>query len=126
MAVGSVWWVAELPVQITLDGCPVGSSTRLTELGGYHVALSTVLTDPRLPIELHSSYVGHQGTATCATHLTLAPGDANTRVVEHEHDQLPVTHARERCVLDHLGVLVELAAEHDRRLGVQLPDRVLA
>jgi hypothetical protein len=117
--------VAELAVAITLGDRPVTSSTRLTELGGYHLVLSTVLLDRALPIELHSSYLGHYRTVTVATHLTLAPGTADTQVVEHAHDQLPVTHARERCVLDHLQVLVELAAEHGHVLAVHLPDRAL-
>ena len=118
--------MSELQVAITLDGPPIPSRTRLTGLGGYHVALSTVLLDSATPLEVHSSYLGHRDTATCATHLTLSPGAAGTRHVEHDHDHLPVTHARERCLLDHLQVLVELAARQGHTLAVELPDSVLA
>jgi hypothetical protein len=114
-----------LTVAVRLDGQSVGSSTRLIELGGYHVAIGTVVLTAELPIEVHSSYLGHPGTLTRAVHLTIAPARVDTRVVEHNHDQLPVTHARERCLLDHLQVLVEIASELDHTLSVELPDHAL-
>jgi hypothetical protein len=114
-----------LTVRLTLDAQPVASTTRLIELGGYHVAVSTVVLGPQLPLELHSSYLGHPDTATRATHLTIAPGHADTHVMEHDQSQLPVTHARERCLLDHLQVLIELATELGHTLGVELPKRAL-
>jgi hypothetical protein len=114
-----------ITVRLTLDAQPVASATRLTEPGGYHVSLSTVVVSPGLPLEVHSSYLGHPDTLTRATHLTIAPAHANTHMVEHDHTQLPVTHARERCLLDHLQVLVELASEFGQTLRVELPDRVL-
>ena len=117
--------VRALPVRLAVDDHPVASSTRLTELGGYHVAISTVLPDARLAFELHSSYLGHPATPTCATHLTIAPGHAHTHVVEHEHAQLPVMYERERCLLDHLQVLVELASELGHTLTIELPEHAL-
>jgi hypothetical protein len=116
----------QLPVQITLDGQPIASRTRLIELGGYHVALSTVLLSPALAIEVHSSYLGAPGADTRATHLTITPGHTGTFVVSHDPAQLPVTHARERCVLDHLQVLVELATELGQPVGVDLGDHALS
>jgi hypothetical protein len=112
-------------MRLMLDDRPVASSTRLLELGGYHVALSTVLLEPRWAVEVHSSYIGHPAVATRATHLMIAPGHARTSVDEHDHMQLPVTHARERCLLDHLQVLVELATEFGHTLTVELPDHAL-
>jgi hypothetical protein len=107
---------------MTLDQRPVEGETRLIELGGYHVALSTVVLSSDLPIELHSSYLGHPGTDTHATHLTIARGQADARVETHDSTQLPVTHARERCVLDHLQILVELATALDHTLQLDLHD----
>ena len=115
----------QLPVHVTLDQRRVASSTHLAELGGYHVALSTLLLSPTLPIEVHSSYLGAPGAQTRATHLTISPGRAVTHVTEHDPGQLPVTHARERCVLDHLQILVELATELEHPLGIHLPDQVM-
>jgi hypothetical protein len=114
-----------LTVVVRIDARPVASRTRLLELGGYHVAISTVVLDPELPIEVHSSYLGHPGTTTRAAHLTIAPDSADSLLAEHEHEQLPVTHARERCVLDHLQVLVEHATGLGRTLSVQTPDHEL-
>jgi hypothetical protein len=112
-------------VAVRLAGRSVASSTRLAELGGYHVAIGTVVLSAELPIEVHSGYLGHSNTHTCAVHLTIAPERVGTHVVEHHHDQLPVTHARERCLLDHLQVLVELATELGHTLSVELPDHAL-
>jgi hypothetical protein len=114
-----------LTVALRLDGRSVPSSMRLVELGGYHVAIGTVVLSAELPIEVHSGYLGHAGTRTRAVHLTIAPERAGTHVVEHDHDQLPVTHARERCLLDHLQVLVDLASELGHTLSVELPDHAL-
>jgi hypothetical protein len=113
-------------VAVRLNGQAVASSTRLVAVGGYHVAIGTVLLSAELPIEVHSSYLGHPDTVTRAAHLTIAPGRADILVVEHDHDQLPVTHARERCLLDHLQVLVELASELRHTLSVELPDHAPA
>jgi hypothetical protein len=85
----------------------------------------TVMPDARLAAELHSSYLGHRGTATRATHLAIGPGRAWTLVAEHDYEQLPVTHARERCLLDHLQVLVDVATELGHALSVELPEHAL-
>jgi hypothetical protein len=110
----------DLPLSATLDERTIDARLQIAELGGYHVAVSTVLLCPELPIELHSSYLGHPRVATSATHLAIAPGHADIDVVSHDHAQLPVTHARERCVLDHLQALVELADQLGHTLQVEL------
>jgi hypothetical protein len=55
----------------------------------------------------------------------IAPGRASIHVVSDQAEQLPVTHARERCVLDHVQVLVELATEFGRPVGVELGDHAV-
>jgi hypothetical protein len=112
-------------VRLNVDARPVASSTRLIELGGYQLAIGTVVLSTELPIEVHSSYLGHPGTPTRAVHLTIVPERAETHVVEHEHHQLPVTHARERCLLDHLQTLVELASDLGHTVSVELPDHAV-
>jgi hypothetical protein len=114
-----------LSIRLSLDERPVDSETRLVELGAYHVALSTVVLNADLPIEVHSSYLGHTGTETHATHLTIAPDIADTYLATHDASQLPVTHARERYVLDHLQVLIDLATKLDQALQVDLPDHAM-
>src|SRR3954447_26823395 len=114
-----------LPLRLSPDERPGDSETPLVELGAYHVALSTVVLNADLPIEVHSSYLGHAGTETHATQLTIAPDTADTYVATHDASQLPVNPERERCILDHLQVLIVLATKLDRALQPDLPDHAM-
>ncbi len=102
----------DIPVKIVVDGDPVRSRTRASTVGPCVLVLNTVL--PERGTQLHSIYTGHEGTSTLASHLMLAPGLKDTIAAEHEHDAIPVTHARRRCLYDHLGHLQDLL----RDLGV--------
>jgi hypothetical protein len=97
---------------ITIDGQPARASTQLGYAGAYSVTLSTAL--PARGIELHSSYLGHEQTATHAAHLLLAPGAHRLRHTEHGPGALPVAgparglpgaHGRGALLLDHLAEL---------------------
>ena len=75
---------------------------------------STALPDRG--VELHSTYTGYAGADTAITELRLAPGEEpSTELRSVEHEVLPVTHARRRCLYDHLqrlqGFLAELGAD---------------
>ncbi len=76
------------------------TETLATTVGAYVLVIETTLADQA--IELHSIYTGHSKTNTQATHLRLTPTTSEATTVEHEHDAIPVIHARRRCLYDHL------------------------
>jgi hypothetical protein len=94
---------AKIPVKIAIDGESVRSETLASSVGAYVLVLDTVLPDHG--VDLHSVYAGHPKVRTQAVHLLLAPGQHESLSVEHEHDEIPVMHARRRCLYDHLGHL---------------------
>jgi hypothetical protein len=106
----------ELPApRVMIAGRPVSCSTLVGYAGAYSVTLSTAL--PALGVELHSTYLGHERTATLAGHLLLAPRRRRLRHVLHDPGALPVAGApgdqpgaggRGALLLDHLA---ELRAE---------------
>ena len=114
----------DIPVKILLDGGSVRCQTRASSVGPYVFVLDTVLGDHG--IDLHSTYTGHERTSTLASHLLLAHGLTDTIAAEHEHDAIPVTHARRRCVYDHLGHLQDLLRDLDVDANIPLDDKALA
>ncbi len=79
----------------------VSGETLSIGIAGDILVLSTTL--PGQGITCHSTYHGHGGLDTVAVRLNLVPG-RNERVIEERpRDDLPVTHARDRCLLDHLA-----------------------
>lgn len=96
----------ELPVPILIEEKQVDSETRVTSIGPYVMVLDTTI--PKQGVALHSTYTGHKGTPTQATHLMLAIGTRDSTSVEHEENEIPVVHARRRCLYDHLQRLQDL------------------
>lgn len=93
-------------ITVIIDGHPTASETLVTVLAPHVLALTTTLPDHATT--LTSTYTGHPATATHATHLELAPARRRLHSRDHDHDSVPVTHARERCLLDHAATLQEL------------------
>lgn len=87
-------------IDITLDGQPESFKTLVASAGAYALVLSSVLSGRA--IELHSSYLGHPGASTQASHLLLAPGVSESETIEHDQTSIPVMVARRRCLYDHL------------------------
>ncbi len=112
-----------IPLDITLDGQPERFQTLLLNAGAYALVLSSVL--PARAIELHSSYLGHPGTPTQATHLLLAPGLSASDAVEHDHTAIPVIIARRRCLYDHLQRLQDHLAQLGYTAQIPLADDTL-
>lgn len=110
-------------LDLTLDGKPERSETLVLGAGAYALVLSTVL--PTRAIELHSSYLGHPGAATQASHLLLAPDVSEGETVEHEHTAIPVMVARRRCLYDHLQRLQDFLAQFGHTLQIPLADDAL-
>jgi hypothetical protein len=108
---------SQIPIKIAIDGKPVRSSTLATSVGAYILVLETILPDQA--IDLHSIYTGHANVKTQATHLILTPELREATTVEHDHDHLPVMHARRTCLYDHLHQLQSLLQDHG--INAQLP-----
>jgi hypothetical protein len=112
-----------IPIDITLDGQPERFQTLMVSAGAYALLLSSVL--PGRAIELHSSYLGHPGTPTQASHLLLAPGLSESDTIEHDHTSIPVMVARRRCLYDHLQCLQDHLAELGHTVLIPLADDAL-
>ena len=111
----------ELP--IILDGQPAESETTYTWAGPYILSLHTVLPQHGLALELHSTFVGHQGVATTAVHLVLGPpGHTPVRITaEHPHEQLDPTFAPRACAYEHAHQLIEVLDNLDIHAAVNVP-----
>lgn len=112
-----------IPIEIALDGAPARFETRLASAGAYALVLSSVL--PKRAIELHSTYLGHPGAPTQASHLMLAPGKSTSEAVEHDERWIPVMVARRRCLYDHLQRLQNLLEELEHTVQIPLADDAL-
>lgn len=97
-------------ITLSIGAEPVPSETILTAIAPHALVLTTTLPDHGMT--LTSTYTGHPATGTHATHLELAPGLERLHTRDHDHDSLPLTHARERCLLDHAATLHEFTAAH--------------
>jgi hypothetical protein len=105
--------VADRPtidLPITLDGEPVESHSTYTWAGPYILSLHTVLPQPDLALELHSTFVGHHGVSTIVVHLVLGPPGhrAFTITGEHPREQLDPTFAPRACAYEHAHQLIEI------------------
>lgn len=117
LAVANV--AGDLPIRVTIGGQPTSADSRYAWSGGGLVlAISTVLPDAGLALELISTYVGHEDTDTVATHLTLAQGqDGQIESFRHRHDELNPTELARACAYDHVSRLLGVLA--DRSLVAQ-------
>ena len=98
------------PVTVRHAGELIESETTAVRAGPNVVVLSTAV--PALGVLVTTAYVGADDVDTIAVDLVLVarPHATNrTRVIPR--DTLPVTHARERCLIDHLDRVREALAE---------------
>lgn len=114
---------AKIPIEIALDGKTVPSRTLATSVGAYILAIETVLPDQA--IDLHSVYIGHPRTTTQATHLILTPDVQEALTAEHEHDQMPVTHARRTCLYDHCHQLQDLLQRDGTEASIPIDEQAI-
>jgi hypothetical protein len=99
-----------IPLQIELDGKDVRSETVFVQAGAYALTIMTTIIRPDLPVELHSTYVGHPGAATHATHLQLGPAARRPEIETAVHDDtnVCVVFTPRNAVYDHAHELVAL------------------
>ncbi|MDQ3090906.1 MAG: hypothetical protein M3R46_04430 [Actinomycetota bacterium] len=97
-------------LELTVDGQPVASSTRELAAGPYTVVIATAI--PELALRLHSTYIGSEHSDSIVVHLELGLNkDRPLAVRRYPHGELPVVHARHRCLLEHAGHLQQLVAD---------------
>ena len=113
-------------VVVRHEASEVESATTLTRAGPYTVALASVVGS--VGAELHSLYLGHPAVETRATHLELGrEGHARVDAADHAPEELPLTYALERLLLDHAARLRDLVAElAGAKTSVEVTDEALA
>jgi hypothetical protein len=115
-----------LAIAFTLDGEALESVTHLVRSGPYVLVLQTVLPQRGLAVELHSTFVGHAGVLTRATHLLLGPPGRPPQVVTREDESgiIEPVYRPDSCVYAHCHELIDLLAEQGLQLAVdRLPAR---
>jgi hypothetical protein len=113
-----------VPLAFTLDGRQVASETTCIWGGPYVLTITTVLPDQGLALEVHSTFVGHEGVPTCVTHLTLGPVDHDPVIaqVEHPHASLdPMLRARE-CAYEHVQIVLQTLKHLGHEVAIDVPD----
>ena len=114
----------KIPLRIELDGRPVSSETVYAQSGAYALTIATTLRGAELPVELHSTYVGHPGAPTHATHLRLGP-EAHApglETTEHADDDICLVFTPRNAVYDHAHELVEFVDGLGYRARVHVDD----
>lgn len=113
---------------VTLDGRQVSSETICTWAGPYVLVIATALPDHGLAVEVHSTFVGHEGVPTCLTHLTLGPIGHDPVIVPVEHERAnldPMLKARE-CAYEHVEIVLETLKRLGYAVGIDVPDDAFA
>lgn len=113
-----------IPLRIELAGRPVRSETVYSQSGAYALTIATTVRGAELPVELHSTYVGHPGSLTHATHLRLGPEARSPRIdtAEHADDDICVVFTPRNAVYDHAHELVEFFDDIGYRATVHVDD----
>ena len=98
------------PIDLRVDGRPAPSATTMRTESPHVIVLTTALTE--LGLTVLSTYVGADDVETTVVDVTLGRRPSAGREVRSVgRDALPVTHARERCLLDHLARVREAVEE---------------
>jgi hypothetical protein len=113
-----------IALDVTLDGRRADSETTYVWAGPYVLVIATVLPEMGLAVEVHSTFVGHEGVPTCATHLMLGPvgNDPVVVSVEHERANLDPTIKARECVYEHAEVVLETVERLGYEVGIDVPD----
>jgi len=102
-------------LEVRLGRKRVSSETTAICAGPYVLMISTALPDHGVVFQLTSTFIGHKGVDTKATHLVLGPlgEDPAIETEDHPHEQLDPTYDPRGCAYEHIYTLME----HLRRLG---------
>lgn len=113
-----------IPLGVTLDGRQAISETTWISAGSYVLVIATTLPEHGLALEIHSTFVGHPGVDTSATHLRLGPVGRPpfTIIAEHEHAEInPMTQAR-ACAYEHAEILLQALNSLDYDAAIDVSD----
>jgi hypothetical protein len=113
-------------IVLRLGDEPLASETTMGALGPWVVVVVTAI--PILPLTLLSTFIGADDIDTSAVHVCLAERPNASR--EHRsipRRDLPVTHARELCLLDHADrLLAHLKSTGRTDARVDVTDEAIA
>lgn len=88
------------------------------------MTIVTALPKRGLALELTSSFVGHEGVDTHATHLALGPPghepQISSRDYQHAHVD-PVLGPRD-CTYEHVAILLEQLTDLGYEASIEVPD----
>lgn len=118
-----------LPIKLSVDGEVVDAVTESVSAGAYVLVLSTTVPERWLPVDVHSTYVGHRDGETRVTHLALLPGVPGGRLTSELRPaaSLPVGgEDRGACLYDHLQQLVAALRELGHAPSVAVGDDAVA
>ena len=116
-----------LHLTIYVDERPVRTGTVIDAAGGDSVlTITTTLVEQRLT--LLSAYHGARNLPTLVIEQVRRYGRVTRTQHDTPRDELPVTHARDRCLLHHAAQLQQLLndAGHDARIQVADADLAAA
>ena len=100
------------PVTLRRSGELVESETTVTPVGPNVVVLSTAVPD--LGLTVTTTYSGAADAATIAVDLIQGQrGSVRHEPREIPRETVPVTHAREHCLLDHAQQVMNATNRHD-------------
>jgi hypothetical protein len=111
-------------LHVKIAGKPVSSETTCMWAGPYILAIATVLPDRGLALGVHSSFLGHSGVPTLASHIVLGPiGHAPYAVsAEHDHAEIDPSLRPRDCIYEHAGIVVEALKAISEDVGIDVPD----
>ncbi|HEX8121267.1 MAG TPA: hypothetical protein VF549_08380 [Solirubrobacteraceae bacterium] len=112
-------------VVIRRDGAAVESETTVSVVDPHVVVFTTAV--PQLALLVKTTYVGADDVPTIATDLVLGVRPAaSSRTRKISRESIPVTHAREQCLLDHARCVMETLQSGDLRSTVDVSDESVA
>jgi hypothetical protein len=111
---------ARIDVKLSLDGALVASETTYVLGGPYVLSVHTVIPQPDLAVELHSTFCGHPGTPTAVSHATLGPPGHPPLLICGEQPRVDLL-VGDGCVYEHAMRLDDLLCGLGREPSVDLP-----
>lgn len=89
--------------------------------------IATALPERGLALTLTSTFVGHEGVATHATHLALGPPGHDPEIATTEHPGASLDPALEPrgCVYEHVQILLARLKQLGYEVSIEIPDAFL-
>ncbi len=113
-----------IPLAVKLDGEQIVSETVCVTAGAHALTIVTALPKKGLALELTSSFVGHEGVDTHATHLALGPPGHEPRISlrEYENANVDPMYGPRDCAYEHVAILLEQLTELGYDVSIVVPD----